>query len=182
MSDQIGIEQAAKRLGVIVASVQAWIEDGVLAGFSDGKTITASAEDVERLHAEFYGVPDLVFDQPEGAVPGQAPRLSDQRRCQLASCFVVCVRTTLTDTVYPEITIERRSFVPGEDRWAICWAGMTFSRGSEWGHKPRGGPGSAHRFTLDEAFERAGAAIEAMRGKVHGGHDGSYISLLTPPS
>ncbi len=70
-STYISSQEAAKRLGVSQETVESWIFSSILAGKKEAGATFAAADDVERLHAEFYGVPDLVFDQPEDAVPSQ---------------------------------------------------------------------------------------------------------------
>jgi hypothetical protein len=108
-------------------------------------------------------------------------------REHFASSYTVAVRTTTEDTVYPEVTIERRSYIPGTDVWAIVWGRDVWHRERGWVHD-----GSAHpdreetdaeraprRYTLDEAFSEAPRAVAGARAKRIGdGRD--LVCLLTP--
>jgi hypothetical protein len=67
----IACTEAAAILGTNADAVRGWIRQTVLAGRIEGDDVWASAEDVERLRSEIYGVPDLVFDQPEDPTPPQ---------------------------------------------------------------------------------------------------------------
>ncbi len=93
------------------------------------------------------------------------------RELHLASVFTVAVRKTLGEIVYPEVTIERRSFASGQDSWAICWAGNVYGRDGDYAwdsaQSDKQSDVDAHRkmtrYTLSEAFEVAPAAIEKAR-------------------